>query len=94
MERFTNSEVSEQKERFDLMMSKIDLVKAGKKITSFMRHDKKDGLYTPYVFIGKYLKFCGIERSMYHPTLNEFYGNIFERSAMGAFLTDVLNKNK
>ncbi len=91
MERLTNQEVIEQKERFDLLMSKVDLIKAGKKIINLIQQDKSD-----FNFITRYLKICGVHASMYYPeTKNHFYREIFERQAIIAYCeSKILIKQK
>jgi len=88
MERLTNQEVIEQKERFDLLMTKVDLIKAGKKIINLIQQDNND-----FNFIHRYLKICGVHGSMYYPSsMNNFYSEIFRREAIMATIKDSLIK--
>ncbi len=86
--RYSNEEVNAQKERFDNLLKKANLVKAGEKISYFMRNES--GSYNYHNFVRKFLSINKIQSSMYYPShkfgRDTFYGDLFRYEALNALI--------
>lgn len=95
---YTNTQVQEQKERFESFMATANLRKIGERYMHFSFHNAGNGLYNQYNYIRRVLRLvANVHHAMYHPdhlaaNHNHFYGNILEVKALDAFLTSLPKK--
>ena len=85
-ERLTQIEIVEQAKRFESLLKTCNLEKAGQ---IYLKHSlKDDGLYNEHNFVHKYLKRNGIHPACYYPKTMTFYGDIFKRTIINAFINN------
>lgn len=85
MNRYTDQQVKEQKERFDAFMNSANLVKIGKTWINILHNEF--GYYNTYNYIQKVLKLANVSHCMYDPTdLQRSYGEILTMKALNHFL--------
>lgn len=94
MTNYTNTQVQEQKERFEAFIKTANLAKIGKTYIGFQLKDAGNGLYNQYNYIRRVLRLCAnVCHSMHHPehksNLYSFYGDILQIEAMNAFLDSI-----
>jgi hypothetical protein len=100
--RLTDTEVTEQLERFNIFLKTADLVKIGKRLLHFMRNDAKNGTYTPYVYLLRVLRICAnVHGTCCHPNnplagrYSSSYRDVLEYEAITAYvdsLPSITNK--
>jgi hypothetical protein len=98
-ERLTDTQLTEQKERFEAYIKSVDMLKLGRRYYYMMANDAKDGRYTSYVYLLRVLSICAkVSGTMYHPdTCKEgvrakFYRDLMEYAAVSA-MTDWFDAN-
>lgn len=84
----TNEEIKAQEIKFDSLMERVDLVKAGKLMVNHREDDECRA------FAHTFLSLAGIRPSMYRPSsleagIKNFYGEIFEVAAICAYFQDL-----
>jgi hypothetical protein len=89
----TQSEVIEQKQRFDSFLSSTDLVKIGSRMMFFMFNDNEDGRYNQYCYIHRVLRLIAkVGGSYYYPASNSFYSEILRREALEKYIHSLPKK--
>jgi len=79
----TATQVTEQRERFDAFLNALTATQLVNIAKHSIRADIKG--HSGYVLIGKILDRANVERALYYPGTNLFYGEILERKSIEAF---------
>lgn len=98
-ERLTDTQVTEQKERFEAFMKSVNFVRLGRRYHHMVANDAKDGRYTSYVYLLRVLSICAnVGGTFYHPDTckegvrSRSYRDLLEYEAVKA-MTDWFNAN-
>lgn len=88
MNRLTNIEVTEQKQRFESFIANVNLAKIGRVYIAMLTNSK--GMYNEYNYIQKLLSITAkVSGSCYHPEKMEFYSTILKISGLNAYFNSL-----